>query len=110
LRSALILRLRSLSHVLHEVVFHCQRVDSGRVSLNWTSVFVDHELGEVPLDSIDHESGLLGLEELPERMRVISVHVNFVKHVEFHAVPLCELLDLSIGAGFLVAELVTWES
>ena len=43
------------------------------------SVFVDDELGEVPLDEVAQESSLLGLEENEEGMGVAPVHVDLAE-------------------------------
>ena len=43
------------------------------------SVFVDDELGEVPLDEAAQKSSLLGLEEGEEGVGVASVHVDLAE-------------------------------
>jgi len=73
-------------------------------------VFVDQELGEVPLDGVDDKSRLFRLEIFPQWVGSLAIDVDLREKIELDAVfALCELFDLSIGARFLIAELVTWE-
>ena len=58
------------------------RIVGGRGAVDRLALFVDDKLGEVPLDGVHHEAGLLVLEVLPERVRIPTVHIDLGEHVE----------------------------
>lgn len=81
----------------------------GRGPVDRHALLVHHKLREVPFYGVDQEPRLLSLEEGPERVCVVSVDIDFGKHVEGDVVFGGELLDLLFCAGFLAAELVAGE-
>lgn len=98
----LIFRLEVLFELRDELLGRC----GGRVTLHRFAIFIDNKLGEIPLDSIEESSTLLLLQILPQGMGLASVHVDFLKQIEFDFIILCETLNLFTGSGFLVAELI----
>lgn len=67
----------------------------------WVSFFVDKEFGEVPLDKIAEGAPLFRLQELPQWVGIIPIHLDLGKHVEFYSIPFSELLDFSLSTGLL---------
>jgi hypothetical protein len=76
------------------------------------ALFVNDELGEVPLDFGGFFfARLFGLEPLVEVAGSVAIDFDFGEHREGHVVlRFGEFGDLCIGAGLLGAELVTGES
>ena len=78
-----------------DLIFHCRYG-----VIHWTKpghrapCFIHNKLGEVPFDSIDEEAALLLLQEVPERVCVTSVDVDFGKHVECDVVFGNKLLNI----------------
>jgi hypothetical protein len=72
------------------------------------SVPADQEFLEIPLDALHaHESRLLFLEPLVQRVRVVAVDVDLLHDGEADAiVDLAEVLNVIVGAGLLATELV----
>jgi hypothetical protein len=70
------------------------------------ALLVDKEFGEVPLDGVDDGPVLLLLQEVPQGMGLLAVHIDFGVQVGVE-VPLAvdELLDLLVGARLLVVKL-----
>jgi len=70
------------------------------------ALLVDKEFGEVPLDGVDDGPVLLLLQEVPQGMGLLAVHIDFGVQVGVE-VPLAvdELLDLLVGAWLLVVKL-----
>lgn len=54
----------------------------GRMSLDDFAVPVDDELGKIPLDKITQEAALLLLQVLPERVGIVTIHVNLFEEIE----------------------------
>lgn len=73
-------------------------------------MFVNQELGEIPLDRVDEGSSLLCLKPLPQRMSVVPIHIDLTGHVPSDVELLGKLLDLSLGAGLLTSKLIAWEA
>ena len=74
------------------------------------ALFVNHKLGEVPLDGVHQEASLLVFQIDPKRMGVSSIHIDLAEHVKGDVVLLCgKLLDLFIRARFLSPKLVAGE-
>jgi len=96
-----------LIEVLKKVLFHRQWIGRSGVSMDWLTFLVDNKLGEVPLDGVHQESGLLHLEILPQRMSCIPVHVDLAEKIKLRSIlALCKLLDFFIGSRFLIPELI----
>ena len=70
--------------VLLEMFGELARVDVGSMSLDDFSLLVDDELGEVPFDEAAKSATLLLLQVLPERVRVVAVHVDLLEQVKLH--------------------------
>lgn len=79
-------------------------VGLGRVAGHRFATAVNQELGEIPLDEVAERSALLVLQEGPERVGVIPVHLDLGEHVELHLVSLSKLLDLLLRAWLLGGE------
>ena len=79
------------------------------VSRDRLSIFVNDELGEVPLDEVSQHATLLGFQVLEEWVSVAAVHVDLAEHVEGGSLGRCEGLDLRVGARLLTPELVARE-
>ena len=74
------------------------------------ALFVNHKLGEVPLDGVHQEAPLLVFQKDPKRMGVSSIHIDLAEHIKGDVVLLCgKLLDLFIRARFLSPKLVAGE-
>jgi len=73
---------------------------------DWNSFFIHHEFGEIPLDRVDQHTALLRLQVFKQGMRVGTVHIDFLKHVELDPVPVSEGFNFFVSARFLSAELV----
>jgi len=72
------------------------------------ALFVDDELGEVPLDEVAQSSALFVLHVVPHGVGVLAVDVDGAEHVELDVVLGNELLDLGNVLELLV-ELVARE-
>jgi len=72
------------------------------------ALFVDHKLGEVPLDEVTQGSGLFVLHVLPHGVGVFAVDVDGVVHVEFDIVLGRKIFNVLDLFEFLV-ELVAGE-
>jgi len=72
------------------------------------SISANEELLKVPLDVLDaHDTGLLLLHPGEDGCRILAVDVQLAEDREGHAVvDLAEGLDVIVGAGVLVVELV----
>ena len=70
------------------------------------ALFVNHKLGEVPLDAGTKESALFLFQKLPQGMSVGSVDIDLLEHVELDTITLGELLDLGVGSWLLSPKLV----
>src|ERR1019366_908664 len=78
-----------------------------RETLYDVALLVHQELGEVPLDAIAQQATLFALQKLEDRMRVVAVDLDLREQRKVHAViDLAGGLDLVIGPGLLMAELV----
>lgn len=97
--------------ILIKVFLYVERLNSGCVSLHHLAILVNEELGEIPFNGVKkEESALLVLHVLPQRMSVITVDIDFGKHVKLCSVRLRrKLFDLLVSARFLIAKLVTGE-
>jgi len=86
--------------------------DGGRKPRLDLAIPPDQELLEVPLDPLQPEhAGLLALHPLVQRIGVGAVDLGLAQDGEGHAVvELAEALDVVVGAGLLVAELVAGEA
>src|ERR1022692_912129 len=81
----------------------CRRSET----LDDVAFLVHQELREVPLDAIAQQATLFALQKLEDRMRVVAVDLDLREQRKVHAViDLAEGLDLVIGPGLLMAELV----
>lgn len=54
------------------------------VSFDDLALFIDDELGEVPFYEVTQQATLFFLQIRPKRMRVVSVHVDFLEQIEFY--------------------------
>ena len=103
--------MESLVQQSFDILLNAVRLSGGSVSIDGNAVLSDQELGEVPLDPIHaHESALLRLEPLVQRISGIAVHVDLCKDVPFHFVLDQELLNVDRTSGLLVVKLVARES
>lgn len=78
-----------------------------RVTLNWLAVFVDDELGKVPLDPVEEEAALLFLQILPQWMSSLAIHLKLLEQVKLDLAVANRALNLLVIAGLLAVELVT---
>src|SRR6185437_15171023 len=77
------------------------------VALDHIALPINEELGEVPANAAAEQPRLLVLEELEKRMGGVAVHVNLAEDRELDSVvQIAERLDVCVGAGFLVSELI----
>ena len=73
------------------------------------SFFVDKEFCEIPGDISPFE-GAVVFQEFVDRMSLVAIHMDFLKHGKFDVVGLFSpSFDFEVGRRFLVAELVAWE-
>jgi hypothetical protein len=76
------------------------------ISFDGHSILVNQEFGEVPFDCINDGPVLFMLEELPQRMGIASVHIDFGVKIGIEVeLPVDKLLDLLICPRLLVIEL-----
>ena len=54
----------------------------GRGAVDWLPLLVDDKLGEVPLDRVDQDAGLLVLQVLPKRVGIVPVDIDLGEHVK----------------------------
>jgi len=73
-------------------IFQLVGIHIRTVSFDNLALFIHDELGEVPFYEITQQTTLLFLQICPKRMRVITVHVDFLEQVEFY---LWKILDKS---------------
>lgn len=107
------LRLCSaLRQLLHDFALQLLWLLRARPSIDDLSISANQELLEVPLDTFQaHEAGLLLLEPLEQRIRVVTVDFGLAHDRERHTVvDLAKRLDVGVRAWFLPAELVAWEA
>jgi hypothetical protein len=82
--------------------------DSRSIPLDQTSLTVDEELGEVPLDTATPWPTFFTLEISEERMSIPTIDIQFRKKWESHSeVDLTDLLDGLVGLRLLAQELIT---
>jgi hypothetical protein len=62
-------------------MWNCSYLDaqrgSGRsVAIHYTSLLVNQELGEVPLDAVPEKATLTGFQKLVEGCSIVTIHIN----------------------------------
>src|SRR5580704_8880129 len=94
-----------------DVGLHALRLVRRRVPLDRLTFFSDQELGEVPLDRFRPQySGKSALEIFIQGMGVRAIDLDLGEHGETNPVrQRAEILDLGLGARFLMAELIAGE-
>jgi len=98
-----------------DFIFHAVRSRRWQEPIDGISLAVYKELGEIPGDFAPsdpgHGTGLLLLEEFPQRMSVIAIDIDLGKEVECDPVFGQNAgLDLRVRAGLLSSELIAGES
>src|SRR6516162_1702797 len=80
-------------------------------ALDDSSLLVDQEFGEVPLDGVAKQPAFLVLEELVQRVGAAAVDLDLREDREGHTVvELAERLNFGVGTGFLMTELIAREA
>lgn len=109
LQSPFLLRLLDL---LHNRILQRLGLGETRPPSHNLPIGRDKEFLEVPLDALQSQhAGLLFLHPGPHGCRTVTVNIQLAQHGESDAVvDLAEGLDVVVGAGVLVAELVAGEA
>jgi len=70
-------------------------------------IFVNQEFCKVPLDRIDQCATLFFLQELVQRMRIVTIHVDLRIQIRFELILIFDkILDVELTAGFLMLKLL----
>src|ERR1043165_6964329 len=82
------------------------------IPLDGPAIAAHQELREIPFNPpCAQKASPLGREEIVQRMRVRSIHIDFPEQRERHAVlQIAEALDLIVCPGLLPAELIAGKS
>lgn len=98
--------------VCGQVLLHHARIICWAVSLHHLSFSIYKELCEVPFDVISQKSLAfrLSLHPLPQRVSIVSIHLNLTEEVKLCIVTLCKLFNLCVSPRLLSSKLVAWEA
>lgn len=77
-------RERDDSKIFLERTLQLLRIHIRTLSFDDLALFVDDKLGEIPFYEVTKKAALFFFQIWPKRMRVISVHVDFFKQIEFY--------------------------
>jgi len=96
---------------LDDIIFEIKRRLVRAVTFHRYPLFVDQELGEIPLDKISQSSPLFLFQILIQWMRVFSVDIDLRIHIESDLEIFDQpLLNLRLGPRLLILELIAWKS
>lgn len=103
---------RLLRNLLQNITLQSLWVLRAGPSVHDLPVPANQELLKVPLHALHaHQSRLLALDVLPQRVGIVAVNLRLAEDGEGNAVvDLAELLDLIVGRGLLATELVAGEA
>jgi hypothetical protein len=96
---------------LLDILLNAHRGSGRSVAIHYTSLLVNQELGEVPLDAVSEKATLAGFQKLVEGRSIVTIHINLVKNGVFSLEACAGKLDnLLVGTRLLATKLVAWES
>jgi len=112
---SVVLLLGGFVELGHNGRFHTVWRSCGQISVDGISFTIDEKFGEIPGNSSScdpsHSSWLLPLEELPQRMSIVTVDVDFSVKVKSDVIFGQDAgFDLSVGTRLLARELIAGES
>jgi len=112
---SVVLLLGGFVELGHNGRFHTVWRSCGQISVDGISFAIDEKFGEIPGNSSScdpsHSSWLLPLEELPQRMSIVTVDVDFSVKVKSDVIFGQDAgFDLSVGTRLLSSKLIAGES
>jgi len=112
---SVVLLLGGFVELGHNGRFHTVWRSCGQISVDGISFAIDEKFGEIPGNSSScdpsHCSWLLPFEELPQRMSVVTIDVNFGVKVKSDVIFRQDAgFDLGVGSRLLASKLIAGES
>lgn len=101
-----------LLQVRGQVFLHHTGIICWAISLHYLSFSTYKKLSEVPFDVVSQGSLAFGLSlhPLPQRVSVVSIHLNLTEEIKLSIVTFGKLFNLCFCPWFLSSKLVAWES